>query len=246
MNAAPEIQLRLLDLQDLDSTVDRLAQRRRTLPELAALAEAETQLREARDAVVRAETEVSDLSREQTRAENDVDVVRTRRERDEQRLASGSASPKELESLQHEVGSLQRRQSDLEDTVLEVMERREVAENALTTARGDVATLEDRIADLTSRRDAAFTEIDAESQQATTQRAAVAAGLPADLVTLYEKVRGNSGGVGAAKLFRGRCEGCHLGLSSTDLQRIKAAPEDSVIRCEECSRILVRTPDSGL
>ena len=78
------------------------------------------------------------------------------------------------------------------------------------------------------------------------QRAETATGLPDDLVALYEKVRTSSSGVGAAALHQGRCEGCHLQLNTTDINRIREADEDEVLRCEECRRILVRTATSGL
>ena len=63
---------------------------------------------------------------------------------------------------------------------------------------------------------------------------------------MYEKLRASSGGVGAAALHRGRCEGCHLQLNTTDLNRLRDAPDDDVVRCEECRRILIRTDESGL
>ena len=69
---------------------------------------------------------------------------------------------------------------------------------------------------------------------------------PADLINLYERLRVQHGGVGAAALRRGRCEGCHLSLNTVDLNAIRAAAADEVLRCEECRRILVRTDESGL
>jgi predicted nucleic acid-binding Zn-ribbon protein len=97
-----------------------------------------------------------------------------------------------------------------------------------------------------ARRDDLFAEIDTEVASTTSARAAVARDIPADLLTLYEKIRSSSGGVGAAALSRGRCEGCHLTLNPGDLAHIRDAAPDAVLRCEECRRILVRTPESGL
>jgi len=116
VKADPEVQLRLLDLQAHDAALARLEHRRRTLPELAVIADADTRLAALRADVVRAETEVGDLDRELRRLEDDVDQVRRRAERDQQRMLSGAVPAKELESLQHEVETLTRRQSDLEDT----------------------------------------------------------------------------------------------------------------------------------
>ncbi|MFV2179021.1 zinc ribbon domain-containing protein [Actinomadura sp. LOL_016] len=247
MKAAPQAQLRLIDLQELDSSLDRLAHRRRTLPEMAEIARVEGRLTELRDAIVTAETEVGDLQREQKKAEQDVDQVRTRADRDQKRLDSGQVtSAKDLGSLQAEIESLQRRQSDLEEVVLEIMERTETAEARVAGLRGEQTAAQRDLEDLTARRDAAQGEIDGEAGTTTTARTAVAKDVPDDLLGLYEKLRSQFGGVGAAKLFRGACQGCHLALNTVDLNRIRAAAEDEVVRCEECRRILVRTPESGL
>ncbi|OLT28295.1 hypothetical protein BJF79_41745 [Actinomadura sp. CNU-125] len=247
MKAAPQAQLRLIDLQELDSSLDRLAHRRRTLPELAEIERAEGRLTELRDAIVTAETEVGDLQREQKKAEQDVDQVRTRADRDQKRLDSGQVtSAKDLGSLQTEIESLQRRQSDLEEVVLEIMERTEAAETRVTELRTERTSAQQELENLTGRRDVAQREIDDEAGTTATARTAVAKDVPDDLLALYEKLRAQFGGVGAAKLFRGACQGCHLALNNADLNRIRAAAEDEVVRCEECRRVLVRTPESGL
>ncbi|MFI6322100.1 zinc ribbon domain-containing protein [Nonomuraea sp. NPDC050556] len=246
MKAAPEAQKRLLDLAEIDSAVDRLAHRRRTLPELAEIDETSKRLAQLATSVIGAETEASDLAREQAKAENDVDTVRTRAERDQKRLDSGAVtSPKDLSSLQSEITSLHRRQGDLEEIVLEIMERREAAD----TKAGDLVRQRDEVAAARAaaeaRRDAAFVEIDKEAGEVRARRDAAAADIPADLATLYQKLK-EQYGVGAAMLQHGRCQGCKVSLSIADMNRIKAAPHDEVLRCEECRRILVRTPESGL
>jgi predicted nucleic acid-binding Zn-ribbon protein len=247
VNAPPEAQLRLLDLQDLDTTLDRLARRRRTLPERAEITRADQRLAALRDELVTAETDDSDLARTQTKAEQDVDQVRGRAERDQQRLDAGAvSSPRELESLQSELGSLARRQAELEDVVLDLMERREAVQSRVEALRGERAAVEAERAKLVEARDAAYADIDADTERTVAKRAELAAGLPDDLVALYEKLRASSDGVGAARLLRGRCEGCHLQLNTADLNALRAAAADAVLRCEECRRILVRTPESGL
>lgn len=246
MKADPEVQLRLLDLQAHDAALARLEHRRRTLPEIAVIADADTRLAALRADVVRAETEVGDLDRELRRLEDDVDQVRRRAERDQQRMLSGAVPAKELESLQHEVETLTRRQSDLEDTELEVMERREDAEARAGEVRAEVEQVTAARSEAEQARDKAFAEIDAEAAADTEARAVLADGLPADLMALYEKVRAASGGVGAAMLRQRRCEGCRLELMGAELRAAQAAPPDEVLRCENCRRILVRTTESGL
>lgn len=247
MDAEPEVQLRLLDLQRVDSTLDQLAHRRRTVPEVAAIAEAEVRIGALADRIIAAETEVSDLQRAQLKADQDVEQVRARAAKDQELLDSGRvASARELENLQHEVVSLAKRQSDLEDVELEVMERLEDARGALTQLRAEREQLEATNAELARTRDEAFAGIDGEASLAQPERSRLASGLPADLLSLYEKLRADNGGVGAARLYQGRCEGCRMELTPMDIGRIRTAAPDVVLRCEECRRILVRTPDSGL
>ena len=247
MKAPAASQLRLLDLQEVDTALDRLAHRRRTLPELAEIEKHEARLSELRDRIVEAETELSDVDREQRKIENDVDVVRTRMTRDQQRLDTGNVShAKELESLKHELDSLAKRQADLEDLVLEQMERREGFETTLNALVAERASVTAELEAASARRDEAFASIEADVADHGASRESVAAEIPADLLALYEKVRESNGGTGAAPLLRGQCQGCHLSLPPTDLAKFRAAAEDEVLRCEECRRILVRRPDSGL
>lgn len=234
-------------MQDLDTRLDRLAHRRRSLPEQAAALELATRCSDLADRVVGAETQASDLQRELGKAEADVDQVRSRAERDRQRLDAGRVgSPKELEGLQHELISLGHRQSDLEDIVLEMMERLEEEQTraaALTAERDDAGA---ELAATEQRRDDAYADIDRESVELAEQRKAAAAEIPADLLALYERIREQKGGVGAAVLHQRRCEGCRLELNSTEMAEMRTAAEDEVLRHEECRRILVRVVESGL
>ncbi|MFC1413083.1 zinc ribbon domain-containing protein [Streptacidiphilus sp. N1-12] len=246
MNAAPADQIRLLDLQALDSRLDLLAHRSNTLPEHDEIQQRGNDLTELRSLTVAAETQLSDTKRELVKAEQDVDQVTTRAARNQQRMDSGSVGAKDLANLQHEVGALAKRQSDLEDVVLEIMERLESAQTRVSemTARRDDA--QHSLAEAEVRRDAAQAEIDVEVEKITRERATVAAVIPADLMKLYTRLRQTQGGTGAARLFQRRCEGCRVEFATADLRTIRAAAPDEVVRCENCSRILVRTSDSGL
>lgn len=247
MKASPEAQLRLLELADLDTELARLDYRRRTLPETAELDALVARAAKARDALVGAETELSDLSREQERAERDVEQVRVRIDKDRTRLDGGSvSSAKELESLQSEVVSLKRRQGDLEEIVLELMERLEGVTTRRDAAAAERDAIETDVATVTARRDASLAEIGEAAGKASGTRSSVVADIPAELLALYDKVRASAGGIGAAMLRRGRCEGCRESLSMAELNEIRATPADEVVRHEECRRILVRTSESGL
>jgi predicted nucleic acid-binding Zn-ribbon protein len=247
MRADPAAQLRLLDLQDLDTKLGQLAHRRRGVPQVAELAELDTKAAVLRDREVAIRTAVSDLEREQAKADADVAQVRDRITRDKALLATGSvASARQLEDLQHEVDSLAKRVATLEDAELEVMEKLEEAQSRAAEVAADMARLAAAREAAERARDAAFADVDAEVDRVQGERARVVADIPADLLALYDKVRADSGGVGAAPLHRGRCQGCQLTLTPADLGRIRAEAADEVVRCEECRRILVRTPESGL
>ncbi|TDC20707.1 hypothetical protein E1265_20860 [Streptomyces sp. 8K308] len=247
MNAAPADQIRLLDVQALDVRLTQLAHRRENLPEHAEIRALEADLTQQRDLLVAAQTEESDTARDQTKAEQDVDQVRQRAARDQQRLDSGLVTnPKDLSGLQSELASLARRQDDLETIVLEIMERHEAAQTRAKELAARLDELQATAAEATQRRDAATQDIDAEAAAVRKERSEVAAQVPAELLKLYDKLREQQGGVGAARLYQRRCEGCRLELNITELNEVRAAAPDAVVRCENCRRILVRTPESGL
>ena len=245
MKADPEAQRRLLELQAIDTALAQLAHRTRNLPEHPRLQEQDERLQALSDERAKALVAVDDLDRDIARMERDVEQVRLRAAKDQQRLDSGTGAPKELESLQHEIGTLARRQQELEDAELELMEQREESQGALNAIDAQLAALREERAATEQRRDEALREITAEEERQRGERGPLTASLSDELVTLYEKVREQTG-TGAAMLRARRCEGCHLELSGVELSRFRSAAEDEVLRCEECRRILVRTKESGL
>ncbi|MEI6622335.1 MAG: C4-type zinc ribbon domain-containing protein [Actinomycetes bacterium] len=190
-----------------------------------------------------AQTEAADLARAVSRAEDEVQVVRSRAAKDQHLLDSGAiTSPKQLSELQHEIVSLARRQGELEDAELEVMELLEQAQDGLAALIETLEDLRSKRATLCAARDVVVADISRDRALAISQRSIASVGIPADLLKLYQKLRENQGGVGAAALRRNRCEGCHMQLPPTELESVLAAAPDEVVRCEECRRILVRIP----
>jgi predicted nucleic acid-binding Zn-ribbon protein len=247
LKADPFAQLKLLDVQELDAQLDALAHQLATIPEAALHAELSTRRAEVDGAVRDLRVEVDDLTAEQKRADADVEQVKARRVRDQGMIDAGSvADPKALQRMLGEMESLQRRISSLEDVEIEVMERLEVAQASLEQHTADLAKLDREIEALGHTRAHKARELDEKVAAVTAERKTTASGIPADLLALYEKLRIQKGGVGAAALRRRECSGCRLTLNPSDLASIATAPADEVLRCEECSRILVRTGESGL
>lgn len=234
-------------MQELDSRADQLRHQRANLPELAeitALRASRTDLdNRARDARI----VVDDLTIEQAKVDTDVEAVKARRTRDRDRMDQGLVTnPKDLERMQHELASLERRIASLEDDELEVMARLEDAQRDLDALVAEVAAADERLAALAATRDERLAGIDGELASVEADRGPTVDGLPADLLALYDRLRAQKGGVGAAELRARQCGGCRLGIDNAELAVIRSAPSDEVIRCEECQRILVRTSESGL
>lgn len=239
--------MKLLDVQELDTRLDTLRHQLATIPEAAALSALAERRGASGDRVRDLKIEVADLSSEQARADADVEQVKARRDRDQAMVDAGSiGDPKALERMLGELESLHRRIGDLEDIELEVMERLEAASQSLAEESAALEEMEREAAGLEQARAAKAAELDGEVAATTAERAQTASGLPADLLALYEKLRAQKGGIGAAALRARECGGCRLTLNASDLAVIAKAPVDEVVRCEECSRILVRTSESGL
>jgi predicted nucleic acid-binding Zn-ribbon protein len=236
----------LLDLQAMDTRLDQIAHRKATLPELTELHELEARTSVLDDNLVRARTALDDVQRALAKADSDVQLVRERSARDQTRMEAGQGTAKDMQALAHEVQSLARRQSELEDVELEVMERAEALATDLSTLEAARAQLAVRLDEVQGLRDKAFAELDAEIEQIGHSRNDVVAGVGEELVGLYEKIRASSGGIGAAALRQRRCEGCRLELNQVDINRFTTAAQDEVLRCEECRRILIRTSESGV
>jgi predicted nucleic acid-binding Zn-ribbon protein len=245
MKADPQAQRRLLDLQAIDTALAQLAHKRKTLPEYAEIDRLARELSSLEDERVRVQVGVEDLDRDIARLEKDVDQVRARSAKDQGRLDEGTGPARQLEALQHEMATLARRQGELEDAELELMEQRESAQGALNDVEQRLVTIRDKRAERERSRDQTLSEIDRTEEFRRSGRAPLVADLPADLVQLYERSREQSG-IGAALLRGGRCGACRLDLSGSERARVRATPADEVVRCDECGSIMVRTEESGL
>lgn len=247
MKADPAAQQALLALQEKDSTLAQLAHRRRSLPEHAEIAAVDERIRELDGRRIEVQTRVSDLERAQVKADAEVELVKARRTRDEERLNSGAiTNPKDLAGLQSELEALNRRIGTLEDEELEVMEALEAAQSELAAVVADLdaqrATRDELAVALAQKT----TDIDGDASVTGAARESLLPSVPTDLLALYEKIRAGHGGLGAAALRQRRCEGCHLEINGADLRELAAESDDTVLRCPECGRILVRTEQSGL
>lgn len=240
MKASQSVQDQLLALQQIDSDLIQLEHKIKNLPLAAQLDTASASLTGARNLLIAAETEKSDIKHELSKSEVDVEQVVSRIEKDEKRLAAGTGSPKELEQIQHELDSLAKRRSELEEVELEIMVRIEGLDERIKSLTLEVSNWESEVARLKTQLDSEILELNTAKSRDSEARLELAKLIDADLLQLYEKIRSTSDGVGAARLVGDKCEGCHLTMNSAEVTRIKSLPDDELVRCEECRRILIR------
>ncbi len=246
MQADPSAQQALLQIADLDTQLSQVRHRKTVLPEHAQLAELAAKRARLSEVVVASETRLGDAEAEQERVESDLVPARARRERNQKMLDSGAVNAKALQAMIDETSHLLGRIASLEDTELEIMQQIEdetAVRDRLLAERGEVET---QMRALLASRDATVRGLDTQLEELADRRSGMAARLPADLVSLYEKIARRTGRTGAAELRARRCTGCGLELDNAELKRHAGADASAVLLCEECGRILVRTAQSGL
>ena len=243
MKADVAQQRSLFELTKLDAELSRLAHRATHLPQREAHTRVQLEHNAASDRLATVRIAMEDLDAQVSRFESEIDAVRQREDRDRSLLTSGATDVKQLNDLQHELETLQRRQTSLEDSLLEVMERREELQAEEIAESKAVGQLQADLDAAQQELDAAQAEIDEARQQHSSQRDTLAATMDPNLLALYDRHRAR-GGAGAGPLQGHRCGACRVEIGRGDLARITAAAEDEVVRCPECDAILLRVKGS--
>ncbi|MFD4428692.1 zinc ribbon domain-containing protein [Nocardia sp. NPDC058497] len=245
MNVEPSVQSKLLQLATVDAELTRIAHRRGVLPEQQEVARLATERNGYKDAAVAVEIGIDDLDRDIRKLEGEVDAVRKREDRDRGMLSAGAVAAKQLSEIQHELGSLERRRSVLEDELLTVMEQREAMAADHDHAGARLSKADQDLADAERLRDEALADLDVAQQRCEKDRDGLIGLFPGELLAVYDKQR-SAHGVGAALLQARRCGACRIEIDRGEMQRIAKAAPDAVVRCPECGAIMVRTKESGL
>lgn len=239
MKADAAQQRLLVDLASVDSELTRIAHRRANLAEQKEYEGLQAQLRAASDEAAALDIALEDLDAQVAKLDSEVAAVRQREDRDRSLLATGTGNAKDLTELQHELATLERRQSSLEDSELELMERREELESQRELLRLKTDEMAAALADIERRQRATTIDLDADQNHAQQRRDGLGASIDAELLDVYERQR-RSGGPGAGLLQGNKCGACRIELDRGELSRISTAPADEVLRCPECGAILVR------
>jgi uncharacterized protein len=231
---------RILELQELDSSVSRLEARRSELEGGEELRAARARLAESEGRVGELRLALDSVGNEQRRLENDTDSIQRKIDAERKRLYDGSvANAKELQSIEAEVESLRGRKSRMEDELLEQMERREDMEARLKPLEAEAAEARDRQAEIEEGSSREFVEVERSLAERLAERQAMLPEFGEDVLDLYEELRRQKMGIGAAALVDGVCQGCNQKLSPMYLDRLKR--KQGIRRCEYCRRILIFT-----
>lgn len=244
MKAGVGQQRLLLEMAELDAELARIEYRTNNLPERKELEAVQGRHQEVNDRLAVLRIALEDLDAEAAKFETEIDAVRRREDRDRDLLEGGTVNAKQLTELQHELETLQRRKSSLEDSLLEVMERREEIEGEQSTVLAEVDALQIELNAAQQAVDDALTELNQTRHQRVSRRDELTSELDAELVALYERQRSRSG-VGAGPLQGRRCGACQIEIDRGELARFSAAAEDDVLRCPECGAILLRVTESN-
>lgn len=239
MRAEAAVQRRLVDLADLDLRIAGLSHRRAALAEQAEVDRLEGERRTARESAARARIAVEDLDRAIAKLDSDVEAVRRRRERDEALVAGGELPARQVVEVEHELGTLARREAALGDERAELDERRSALTADVEHSGATVSDLDRRLEDAVGARDAALADLDEAARSAQGERERLRSDLPADLLDLYTRTA-DSVGVGAGLLSGGRCTACAMVLDRASLSGLHSADADDVLCCPECGAVLVR------
>ena len=228
----------LLALQGVDTGIDRASARRAALESGETLAAARAEADTAEAVVGELRLQVDELGRDQMRFEHEIDSLTQKEAAESKRMYDGSvANAKELEALQHETESLKRRRSEREDELLVLLEQREELDARVAAAETVAEGLRAEVDRTAMSAADELVGVTAELERLTAERASLAPKIDPELLELYEDLRRQKKGVGAATLVDGVCSGCHEQLSSMQLDKLKRT--EGIRRCEHCRRILV-------
>ncbi len=244
MKAAASDQRKLLDLQDLDTRLQRLERAALTPPETAVIMDLEARLATIRGALATARGALEDLRTEFSRLESDAGVVQARIERDT-RLLDDTASAKDAVGIEHELASLRKRRDDLDDIQLSVMEQLEEQGQAMAAIEAERDRLLGELDAAQTARQARLAELSGDRERLLDDRLALAGTLPADLIDLYDRQRQRYG-FGASLLQHGVSSASGVTLTGADLDLVRAAAPDDVVLCPDSNAILIRTEESGI
>ena len=238
MRANLQDQKSLLEMAQLDIDLGRNASEKAKLLASTEIEVASDLALALSDQLIDARNKVGDLELELKRSENDLELVETRIAKDKQRLTTTS-SPKDAQGIEHELTSLTKRKSELEDLELAVMEELEKVRSELDAVSSNKQLAEAELSGLREKLASNLTELDSERARLVASREKLIATLDPELAVVYQRKADRGSSVG--RLIGRECGACRLSITATNLDEILALAPDEIAECPNCQALLVRS-----
>ena len=239
MKAKVESQRLLLDLNSIDQSISKLDYQKKNHPQLMKITELTARVPSIEASIVENDSQIIETKKEVSKAEIDVENISKRVQKDKERLASSETSAKDLTQIQHEIGTLESKQKELEEVQIEFLEKVEDLEHKKRGLQEIVEQVKEEISELNIAIKADFEKANKEIVTFSTERLTVISKVEKDLLDLYEKIRSEHG-IGAGLFSHGTCNSCQIQISPSEINNINSTDPEEVIRCENCRCILVR------
>lgn len=233
----------LLETQELDLATDAVRKRADELSERAMLPKLAGKITRAQELLAaerakRGELEATEhaLGASVSQVVREIEAAEVERYSGKRKGRDGAA---EHDASQQ---ALRDKQGELEEQEMELLESIEAVEARILEVEARIAAYHSEQQLLTEALRKAEGEIEAEIARLSSARSTLTAPIPPVVVAAYERVRAQprSGGRGATLLADGRCTGCRIQLPSLERKRMLAEPEEALIQCPQCRRVLVR------
>jgi hypothetical protein len=239
MKAKVESQRLLLDLNSIDQSISKLDYQKKNHPQLKKITELTARVPSIEASIVENDSQITETKKEVSKAEIDVENISKRVQKDKERLSSSETSAKDLTQIQHEIGTLESKQKELEEVQIEFLEKVEDLEHKKRGLQEILKQVKAEISELNISIKADFEKANKEIANFATERQTVVGKIEVELVVLYEKIRSEHGN-GAAHFGHGTCNSCQIQISPSEINNINSTDPEEIIRCENCRCVLVR------
>lgn len=236
---ATPVAAQLIELQDLDTRLDRLGHARRNAPEHGQLDAARSDAQQAAQRRAERQARFGTIDEQIAANEKESEQLGITRDRLQAQLRTVFAT-REAEALMHEIDTINARRGELDDAELAALEEQEQLMSELDADESTEPQRVEAVGAAQAALDEVLADFDSQIAAASDERTSQVSDIPEALVARYERLRSKLGGVGVARLDGRQCTGCHLDLSPGELDLVRHAADDELVECPQCSRLLVR------
>ncbi len=226
----------LLDVQNLDLQIDRLLEKRQSLPELDVYKTVHSRLQELEAKRDVSATSLKQLDLELDKSEGELQILEAKLNEHETRLFAGGMSARETEYMRLEVQGLRGQREAMEERVLQMLEDIDPARDEVKSLETEIEAANSEKMELEASIKRQWKQIDAELARKEDRKKEAVRPIDDDLMELYEKLRRIKEGVAVASYDHNVCGGCHMAFSPAEQEE---AFNSDLPRCVHCRRILV-------